>query len=257
MKIATWNVNSIRVRIPQLTKWLSSAAPDVVCLQETKTVDDKFPEDALAACGYQCVHIGQKTYNGVALLARSDINIQETALPGDTDDEEARYVQAQVGGICIASLYLPNGNPVDGPKFSYKIAWMRRLVEHARRLLQHECPVVLCGDYNVCPTDDDTYDPEGFADDALCRIESRQLFREIINSGYTDALRVFSRSSGLFTYWDYQAGRWNKDDGLRIDHLLLSPEAADLLCDAGVDKEPRGWTKPSDHTPAWCELRSP
>ena len=254
MKIATWNVNSIRVRTPHLIRWLESASPDVVCLQETKVTDEQFPEKVLSECGYHSVYTGQKTYNGVAILAKEKAKVEEVKLPGGDGDAEARYLQVKINNVRIGSIYLPNGNPTAGPKFPYKLSWMRRLVDHAQELLRFEEPLVLCGDYNICPTNEDTYDPEGFADDAVCHPLSRQLYRELTNSGFVDALRVFNSAPDLYTYWDYQAGRWNKDQGLRIDHFLVSPEAADLLAAASVDKQPRGWTKPSDHTPVVCEF---
>jgi exodeoxyribonuclease III len=254
MKIATWNVNSIKARIPHLMEWMKEAAPDVVLLQELKTTEDQFPRSVLDDLGYNMAVVGQKTYNGVAILSKTPLEVEQTRLPGDEGDEQARYVEAIVGSIRIASLYVPNGNPVGTEKFPYKLAWMDRLIAHARSLLALEETVILGGDFNVCPTDDDVYDPQGFAEDALCRPESRARFRTICHLGYTDALRALHPESGLYTYWDYQAGRWNRDEGLRIDHLLLSPQAADRLVGSGVDRKPRGRDKPSDHTPVWCEL---
>ena len=254
MKIATWNVNSIKVRIPHLMEWVKQAQPDVVLLQELKTTDEQFPREVIDELRYNVAVVGQKTYNGVAILSKMPIDVQQTALPGDSSDEQARYIEAIVDDIRVASIYLPNGNPVDTEKFSYKLAWMKRLIIHVRTLLSYEESLVLGGDFNVCPTDDDVYDPKGFADDALCRPESRARFRELCHLGFTDSLRALNPHPGLFTYWDYQAGRWNRDEGLRIDHLLLSPQAADRLLASGVDKGPRGMEKPSDHTPTWCEL---
>ncbi len=254
MKIATWNVNSIKVRIPHLVAWVKQAEPDIVLLQELKTTEEQFPRTAIDELGYNAVVSGQKTYNGVAILSKMPIQVEETALPGDSSDQQARYLEALIGPVRVASIYLPNGNPVETEKFSYKLAWMDRLTAHVRGLLVHEELLVLGGDFNVCPTDDDTYDPEGFAEDALCRPESRARFRELCHLGFTDALRALNPHPGLYTYWDYQGGRWNKDEGLRIDHLLLSPRASDRLAAAGVDKGPRGMEKPSDHTPTWCEL---
>ncbi|MGD9852769.1 MAG: exodeoxyribonuclease III [Nitrospirales bacterium] len=256
MKIATWNVNSIKVRIPHLMEWVAQASPDIVLLQELKTTDDQFPRIAIDELGYNMVTVGQKTYNGVAILAKGAIEVERTTLPGDDSDEQARYVEAVVGQVRVASIYLPNGNPVDSDKFTYKLKWMDRLIAHARSLLLLEEAVVLGGDFNVCPTDEDVYDPAGFADDALCRPESRARFRALSHLGYTDALRAFHSEIGLYTYWDYQAGRWNRDEGLRIDHLMLSPQAADTLVASDVDRGPRGMEKPSDHTPVWCELSS-
>ena len=254
MKIATWNVNSIKVRIPHLMDWVAEAGPDILVLQELKTTDDQFPRMAMDELGYNFATIGQKTYNGVAILAKEPIEVEHTHLPGDDTDIQARYVEAIVGQVRVASIYVPNGNPVGTEKFPYKLQWMDRLIAHARSLLALEEVLVLGGDFNVCPTDEDVYDPQGFAEDALCRPESRARFRTLRNLGYTDALRAFHAELGLYTYWDYQAGRWNRDEGLRIDHLLLSPQAADRLIASGVDKGPRGKEKPSDHTPVWCEL---
>lgn len=256
MKIATWNVNSIKVRISHLMEWVGKANPDILLLQELKATDDQFPRLAIDELGYNLVTVGQKTYNGVAILAKESIEVEHTALPGDDSDEQARYVEAVVGQVRVASIYLPNGNPVESEKFSYKLKWMDRLIIHARTLLALEETVVLGGDFNVCPTDHDVYDPAGFADDALCRPESRQRFRALSHLGYTDALRAFHSELGLYTYWDYQAGRWNRDEGLRIDHLMLSPQAADRLVASDVDRGPRGMEKPSDHTPVWCELKT-
>ena len=256
MKIATWNVNSIKMRIPHLMDWVKQANPDIVLLQELKTTEDQFPRMAIEELGYNMAIIGQKTYNGVAILSKAPIEVEHTALPGSPSDEQARYVEAVVGNVRVASIYLPNGNPVGTEKFSYKLAWMDRLITHAQSLLALEEAVVLGGDFNVCPTDHDVYDPKGFTDDALCRPESRARFRALCHLGYTDALRTLHTELGLYTYWDYQAGRWNRDEGLRIDHLLLSPQAADRLVASDVDRGPRGMDKPSDHTPVWCELVS-
>ncbi|MCA9473161.1 MAG: exodeoxyribonuclease III [Nitrospirales bacterium] len=254
MKIATWNVNSIKVRISHVVEWVKHTQPDIVLLQELKTLEEQFPHQEIDELGYNVAVVGQKTYNGVAILSRLPIEVEQTSLPGDSDDDQARYLEALVGDVRVASIYLPNGNPINTPKFSYKLAWMDRLITHVRTLFSYEESFILGGDYNVCPTDDDVYDPAGFADDALCQVESRARFRELCHLGLTDALRALHPQSGLYTYWDYQAGRWNKDEGLRIDHLLLSPQAADRLMASGVDKGPRGLEKPSDHTPTWCEL---
>jgi exodeoxyribonuclease-3 len=254
MKIATWNVNSINMRIPHLMDWVKQANPDIVLLQELKATEDQFPRMAIEELGYNLAMIGQKTYNGVAILSKAPIEVEHTTLPGAPSDEQARYVEAVIGNVRVASIYLPNGNPVGTEKFSYKLAWLDRLIMHAQSLLALEEAVVLGGDFNVCPTDHDVYDPLGFADDALCRPESRARFRALCHLGYTDALRALHTEIGLYTYWDYQAGRWNRDEGLRIDHLLLSPQAADRLVASDVDRKPRGLDKPSDHTPVWCEL---
>ena len=250
--IATWNVNSIKARLGIVTDWLRASGPDVVLLQELKALDDAFPRLEIEDCGYNVETVGQKTYNGVAILSKHPIEVDLRALPGDESDEQARYIEAFTAGFRVASIYLPNGNPLGTEKFDYKLAWLDRLLTHARGLLANEEPVILGGDYNVCPTDDDVYDPKGFADDALCRPESRSRFRAICNLGYTDAFRTLNPAPGLYSYWDYQGGRWQKDEGLRIDHLLLSPEAADRLEASGVDRDPRGKQKPSDHTPVWA-----
>jgi exodeoxyribonuclease-3 len=254
MKIATWNVNSIKVRLSHVLRWLESAKPDVLCLQEIKCETADFPSLELKGLGYHAEVSGQKTYNGVALLSREPARDVIAGLPGDASDNQARYIEATVGDVRVASIYLPNGNPANTDKFPYKLAWMGRLAAHAGKLLQSEMPVVLAGDYNVCPTDADVYDPEGWREDALCRPESRAQFRTLLNLGYTDAFRVFHTEPHRYSFWDYQAGRWGRDEGLRIDHLLLSPEAADRLAAADIDKEPRAADKASDHTPVWCEI---
>jgi exodeoxyribonuclease III len=253
MKIATWNVNSIKVRLPRLTDWLQSANPDVVLLQEIKCIDENFPAMEIEDMGYNVTVHGQKTYNGVAILSKYPLEDVTPRLPGNEADEQARYLEAFTGGVRVGAIYLPNGNPAPGEKFDYKLEWMDRLIAHAKQLLEWEEALVLAGDYNVCPTDLDTFDPVGFANDALCMPEIRNRFRQLENLGFTDALRVFHKEQ-IYSYWDYQRGAWDKDHGVRIDHLMLSPQAADLLTNAGVDREPRGKEKPSDHTPVWCEL---
>jgi exodeoxyribonuclease-3 len=253
-KIATWNINSIRVRMPRLLEWLGEAEPDVVLLQEIKVVDENFPTEEIGELGYNVAVHGQKTYNGVAILSRSPIEDVTTGLPGNPGDDQARYIEAFTGDVRVASIYLPNGNPAPGEKFDYKIAWMERLRDHAAALLQLEEAVVLGGDYNVCPTDADVYDPAGWADDALCRPETRNRYRAVVNLGLTNAFRSLHPEPGPYSYWDYTGGAWQKDFGLLIDHLLLSPQAADRLTAAGIDRKPRGREKPSDHTPVWCEL---
>ena len=254
MKIATWNVNSIKVRIPHLVEWVKQAQPDIVLLQELKSIEEQVPRLAIEELGYNIAIAGQKTYNGVAIVSKFPIEIERTTLPGDPSDEQARYIEAVIGKLRVASIYLPNGNPVETEKFSYKLQWLVRLTAHVQTLLAYEENLILGGDFNVCPTDDDVYDPQGFADDALCRPESRTRFRALCHLGLTDAVRAFHPQPHLYSYWDYQAGRWNRDEGLRIDHLLLSPQAADHLAASGIDKEPRKKDKPSDHTPVWCEL---
>lgn len=254
LKIATWNVNSVKARLPNIQDWLRSAAPDVVLLQETKTPDESFPLLEFQALGYQAAIHGQKSYNGVAILSRLPLADIACRLPGDESDEQARYIEATIAGIRVASLYLPNGNPSPGEKFDYKLAWMRRLVCHATRLLETGLPVVLGGDYNICPTDADVYDPAAWRDDALCRPESRALFRQVLHAGYTESWRALHPDQRGYSFWDYQAGAWMRDLGLRIDHLLLSPQSADRLRAAEIDKNPRGQDKASDHTPVWIAL---
>jgi len=239
-----------------VSAYLKEVSPDVLLLQELKTIEETFPKGELEDLGYNIAIVGQKTYNGVGILSKHAIEIEQRALPGDSSDEQARYVEAIIGNIRIASIYLPNGNPVDTEKFSYKLNWMDRLTAHVRQLLTYEETLVLGGDFNVCPTDHDVYDPDGFAGDALCHPDTRARFRTLCYLGLTDSLRAFHPQIGLYTFWDYQAGCWNKDQGLRIDHLLLSPQAADRLVASGVDKGPRGKEKPSDHTPVWCELEN-
>ena len=253
--IATWNVNSIKARLPNALDWLKSAKPDVVLLQELKCIDDNFPRLEIEELGYNVVTHGQKTYNGVAILSKSPPEDVMVGLPGDKKDEQARYLEATINGLRIASIYLPNGNPIKTEKFTYKLAWMDRLIAHAEGLLASEQPVVLGGDYNVIPQDEDVYDPRAFANDALTQPESRQRFRTLLNLGFTDALRALHREPHLYTFWDYQGGGWQNDHGLRIDHFLLSPQAADRLESCEVDREPRGKPKASDHTPVVCRLR--
>jgi len=261
MKIATWNVNSIKARLPRVLEWLGEFAPDVALLQEIKSMEETFPALEIGDAGYNLAIAGQKSYNGVAILSKFPIDVELTALPGDDSDEQARYIEAFTGGVRVASIYLPNGNPTrndDGSnseKYLYKLRWMERLYDHVESLLKTEGTFVLGGDYNICPTDGDVYDPAGFADDALCRPESRNRFRAIVNLGLTNAFRVFDTQPNRYSYWDYQRGAWAKDNGLLIDHLLLSPQAADSLTGAGVDRTPRGKEKASDHTPVWCELK--
>ena len=259
MKIASWNVNSVKVRLPHLLDFLKSAQPDVLCLQEIKCLADDFPRLEIRALGYRVECIGQRAYNGVALLSKEPPRDITCGLPGAEEDEQARYIEASFGEanggeVRVASIYLPNGNPIGTDKFTYKIAWMERLISHTEELLRREIPFVLAGDYNICPTDDDVYDPVAWRDDALCRIETRARYRALLNLGLTDAYRVFHREPHRYTFWDYQAGRWNRDEGLRIDHLLLSPHAADRVAACDIDKSPRGKDRASDHTPIWCEL---
>ena len=255
MKLATYNLNGIRARLPRLLEWLEREQPDIACLQELKCADEALPIADIEAAGYGAVWHGQKGFNGVAILAKGDQpELRRVGLPGDPDDTHSRYIEAEAKGIIVGSLYLPNGNPVGTEKFAYKIAWMERLVGHARDLLGREMPFVIAGDYNVCPTDEDVYDPVAWREDALCRIETRSRFRALVNLGLTDAYRVFHSEPHRYTFWDYQAGRWHRDEGLRIDHLLMSPQAADRIAACDIDKRPRAKERASDHTPIWCEL---
>lgn len=252
--IATWNVNSIGVRLGHLSRWLGEARPDVVLLQETKVQDAAFPAEALGDLGYNVATAGQKTYNGVAVLSREPMDVIARALPGDDQDVQARYLEVFTAGVRVASIYAPNGNPTGTEKFTYKLAWLDRLYAHAQSLLASEDALVLGGDYNVAPDDGDVYDPAAWQADALCRPDSRSGYRRIVYLGLTDAVRAVLPPVGQYTWWDYQGGAWPANKGLRIDHLLLSPQAADRLEAAGIDRTPRAWEKPSDHTPVWCRL---
>ncbi|MBY0582545.1 MAG: exodeoxyribonuclease III [Sphingomonas sp.] len=256
MKIVTYNVNGIKARLPRLIEYLTEQAPDVVCLQELKSSDETFPEADIRAAGYGALWHGQKGFNGVALLAKGvDPLERQRGLAGEADDEQSRYLEAEVFGVIVASIYLPNGNPQPGPKFDYKLRWIDRLNARAREILDEERPAVLAGDYNVIPDDDDVYSVRAMQDDALMQPESRAGFRRLVSQGWTDALRTRRPNGGVWTFWDYQAGAWQRDAGFRIDHLLLSPQAADRLIDADVDKEYRGREKASDHAPTWVRLR--
>lgn len=254
MLIATFNINGTNARLPRLLEWLAAEQPDVACLQEIKTVTENFPVDVLKAAGYHCLVHGQKGFNGVAILSREPATLVSQGLPGDATDEQSRYIEADVAGVRVASIYLPNGNPVPGPKYDYKLAWMARLQAHAQGLLATGLPVVLAGDYNVIPNDDDIWDPKGMAGDALILPESRAAYRQLLWQGWTDAVRSVHTQGGVWSFWDYQAGAWPRDHGFRIDHLLLSPAAADRLTDAGVMKHVRGEEKASDHAPVWARL---
>ncbi len=255
MRIATYNVNGIKARLPRLIEWLGEQKPDIVCLQELKSSDDTLPIADIEAAGYFGVFHGQKGFNGVAILARGEKPVEvQKGLNGEPEDEHSRYIEADVFGIRVASIYLPNGNPQPGPKFDYKLRWFDRLTARATDLLALEIPVVLAGDYNVIPTDDDIANPKAMIDDALMQPESRAAFRRLSALGLTDALEARHPKGRLWTFWDYQAGAWQRDAGFRIDHLMLSPEAADRLVDAGVDKEYRGREKASDHAATWIAL---
>ncbi|MGA7806867.1 exodeoxyribonuclease III [Bradyrhizobium sp.] len=256
MKIATFNINNINRRLPNLLRWLRSAKPDIVCLQELKAADPEFPAQALAEAGYGAIWRGQKTWNGVAILARNAEPVPvRTALPGDRDDHEARYIEAAVSGIVIACLYLPNGNPQPGPKFDYKLDWFKRLRTHAAKFLKQDLPVVLAGDYNVAPTAADIYPTRSWDKDALIQPKSRAAFTSLLEQGWTDAIRTLHPEKPMFTFWDYKRNRWPRDAGLRLDHLLLSPALAHRLIKAGVDRKLRGEDGASDHAPAWIVLR--
>jgi exodeoxyribonuclease III len=255
MRIATFNINGTNARLPRLLEWLADYRPDIACLQEIKTVTENFPVETLNAAGYHCLVHGQKGFNGVAILSRSPATETQRGLPGDDSDEQSRYLEADVAGVRVASIYLPNGNPHPGPKFDYKLAWFARLQAHAATLLQGGGPVVLAGDYNVIPNDDDVWQPSAMAGDALMQPESRAAYRTLLWQGWTDAVRACHPRGGIYSYWDYQAGAWPRDHGFRIDHLLLSPAAADRLETAGVDRAVRGAEKASDHAPTWITLR--
>lgn len=254
MKIATWNVNSVKVRLGHLVQFLADASPDVVLLQELKCRTEEFPRLEIEAAGYRCAVLGQKSYNGVAILAREPIDCTAEGLPGDPEDAQSRYIEARVAGVRVASLYAPNGNPLGTEKYAYKLAWMERLERHARSLLASEEMVVLGGDYNIIPEAEDVYDPADWTGDALWQPASRAALRRLLWSGYTDAFRAMDPRPHQYSFWDYQAGRWQRNEGIRIDHLLLSPAATDRLIAAGIDRAPRAREKASDHTPVWCEL---
>jgi len=255
MKIASFNINNVVRRLPVLLKWLDETKPDVVCLQELKAVDGEFPIAAIKQAGYGAVWRGQKTWNGVAILARkAEPVVTRTELPGDPADGQSRYIEAAVRGILIASIYLPNGNPQPGPKFDYKLAWFKRLNARAAKLQKSGAPVVLAGDYNVVPTDRDIYPTKSWDDDALLQPAPRAAFQRLLKQGWTDAVRVLHPEDEVYTFWDYKRNRWPRNAGLRIDHLLLSRSLAPRLTDAGIDKEARGWEGASDHAPVWMTL---
>jgi exodeoxyribonuclease III len=256
MKIATFNINNVVRRLPNLLAWLRAAAPDVVCLQELKTTDASFPQAALSGAGYEAVWRGQRTWNGVAILARGrrPILVQDE-LPGDPQDTQSRYMEAAVDGVLVACVYLPNGNPQPGPKFDYKLAWFDRLIARAAELYEAGVPVVLAGDYNVVPTDFDIYPTKSWANDALLQPESRAAFARLLDQGWTDAIRTTHPLEPMYTFWDYKRNRWQRNAGLRLDHLLLSLSIAGRLVDAGVDRDVRGEVNASDHAPVWVVLR--
>ena len=253
MKIATFNVNGISSRMPILLRWLAESKPDVACLQELKATQDKFPETEIREAGYHAIWHGQKSWNGVAILARDTDPFEiRRVLPGDPEDEHSRYIEAEIRGIVVGCLYLPNGNPAPGPKFDYKLKWLQRLTKHSQDLLALNKPAILAGDYNVIPTEIDVYKPERWVKDALFLPEVREAYANIVAMGWTDALRTRHPGERIYTFWDYFRNNWGRDAGMRIDHLLLSSSLAPRLADAGVDRDPRGWAKPSDHTPVWA-----
>lgn len=258
MKIATFNINGIKARTEALLDWLAEAQPDVACLQEIKSVDEAFPREAFEALGYRVETHGMKAFNGVAILSKLPLEDVTRRLPGDEADEQARWIEATVIGpkraVRLCGLYLPNGNPTPGPKYDYKLAWMDRMLTRTRTLLADEQPLVLCGDYNIIPQAEDAANPQNWLTDALYLPQSRQAYQRLLNLGLTDAIRAQNPAPGTYTFWDFQAGAWERNNGIRIDHLLLSPQAADLLQTSGIDKAVRGRDKPSDHVPVWIDL---
>ena len=255
MKIATYNVNGVNGRLPVLLRWLEESKPDVACLQELKAPQEKFPEEAINNAGYTAIWHGQKSWNGVAILSRIGQPAEiRRVLPGDPEDLHSRYIEATVNNIIIGCLYLPNGNPAPGPKFDYKLGWFKRLHAHAKALLAQDMPVVLTGDYNVMPTEQDVYKPERWVEDALFRPETRAAFKKLVELGWTDAIRKLHPNETIYTFWDYFRDAYSRNAGLRIDHFLLSPQLNNRLRAAGVDRNVRGWEKSSDHAPVWIEL---
>jgi len=256
MKIATYNVNGVNGRLPVLLRWLEEASPDVVCLQELKAPQEKFPEQAIIDAGYNAIWHGQKQWNGVAILAKAEYDIKEVGrvLPGDPEDVQSRYIEAMINDILVCCLYLPNGNPAPGPKFDYKLSWFKRLHNRAAALLEFKIPVVIVGDYNVMPTDLDVYKPERWVTDALFRPEVKEAFKTLIDQGWTDAIRTLYPTEKIYTFYDYFRNAYGRDAGLRIDHFLLSPQLSTRLKAGGVNKDVRGWEKTSDHVPVWIEV---
>ncbi len=258
MKIASFNINGIKARLPALLEWLQSAEPDVVLLQEIKSLDENFPREPIEDLGYTVETHGQKSFNGVAILSKLPLEDVKRGLPGDKEDDQARWIEATVIGdktaVRLCGLYLPNGNPAPGPKYDYKLAWMKRLKKRAEALLEAEEPFLMAGDYNTIPQPEDCWDTKPWENDALFLPETREAFRRIVNLGFTEAFRVRNSAPMNYTFWDYQAGAWPKNHGIRIDHFLLSPSCADLLKDCQIDREVRGKDKPSDHVPIWVEL---
>ncbi len=256
MRIVTYNVNGISARLPNLLRWLEESSPDIVCLQELKMPQEKFPEGAIRMAGYGVIWHGQKSWNGVAILARGQDPLEiRRALPGDPEDLHSRYLEATVRDLLIGCLYLPNGNPRPGPKFDYKLRWLERLLRHAAELVSGDRPTILAGDYNVIPTERDVYKPERWVEDALFRVEVREAYASLMRQGWTDAIRKLHPEATIYTFWDYFRDAYQRDAGLRIDHLLLNPAVAGRLAGAGVERGVRGWEKASDHAPTWVELR--
>jgi exodeoxyribonuclease III len=257
MKIATYNVNGVNGRLPVLLRWLKGSSPDVACLQELKTTDDKFPLAAISDAGYKAIWHGQKSWNGVAVLAKDTLELQEMGrgLPGDPNDEQSRYIETNVNGILICCLYLPNGNPAPGPKFDYKLSWLKRLNAKAKKLVELKKPVILLGDFNVVPTEQDAYKPERWVRDAVFFPESRAAYAKLLKQGWTDSIRKLYPDEKIFTYWDYFRNAFARDAGIRMDHILLNPVLKKRLVAGGVDKHVRGWEKTSDHAPVWIELK--
>ena len=259
MKIATWNVNSVRVRLPHVVDWLKTSSCDILLLQETKTIDETFPCSEFKSINYEVAIVGQKSYNGVAVISKFPIKILKKSLPGDAKDLQARYLEVLIetkgNKLRLSSIYFPNGNPIDSDKFTYKLSWMDRLTSHAKRLINEEGITILAGDYNVIPEEMDVYDPTGWDKDALFHPTIRNKYREILNLGFYSSIRLIRPQKKIFSYWDYQASSFQKNKGLLIDHILLSPQACDKLIDTDIDTSPREKSKPSDHTPVWCNLK--
>ena len=258
MKIATFNINGIKARINALTEWIDQSNPDVILLQEIKSRDEVFPKEHFEDKGYNVQTHGQKGFNGVAILSKYPLEDVTRGLPGDDSDEQSRWIEATISlqdvSLRVCSLYAPNGNPTPGPKYDYKLQWMERMLLHAKNLLTYEMPIIIAGDYNIIPQEIDAATPTQWTDDALFLLESRTAFRKILNLGYTDSYRLLDKSHSKYTFWDYQAGSWNKNNGIRIDHFLLSPKCIDLLLDTGIDSEIRGHERPSDHVPIWIKI---
>lgn len=257
MKIATYNVNGITARLPYLLRYLEEKSPDIACLQELKIIDEKFPVLPIVAAGYNVIYHGQKSWNGVAILAKKELELTEVGrgLPGDPNDIQSRYIEARVNDIFVSCLYLPNGNPMPGPKFDYKMTWMDRLLTRAEELVKMNEPVVMLGDYNVIPTNLDAYRPDRYVFDAVFSIEAKEAFQELLQQGWLDSIRHLYPEEKIFTYWDYFRNSFARDAGIRMDHLLLNPVLAKRLETGGVDKDVRGWEKPSDHAPTWITIK--